>query len=74
MSKLNWNQLNQDEQILITDAANKLRELYMVKDIVETFEKVGLPLLFDQPGYYGKFCPDTDYYMELIEDYCWEKM
>lgn len=73
MPKSNWNHLDPEEQRLITDAANRLIGLYMVKDIVETFEKINLPFLFNQPGFYNQFCPDTEAYREDIEDYCWEK-
>lgn len=73
MPKNNWNQLGYDEQIMIIDAANRLIGLYMVKDIVETFEKINLPLLFNQPSFYNKFCPDTEEFKERIEDYRWEK-
>lgn len=73
MPKTNWDNLEYDEQIMIMDAANRLIGLYMVKDIVETFKKINLPLLFDQPGFYNKFCPDTESFKDSIEDYCWEK-
>ena len=70
----NWNKLNEDEQLLIIDAANRLKGLYMVKDILAVFDKINLPLLYNYPGYYEKFCPDTEAYLEDIEDYCWDKM
>lgn len=60
MPKTNWDNLEYDEQIMIMDAANRLIGLYMVKDIVETFNKINLPLLFNQPGFYNKFCPDIE--------------
>ena len=39
----------------------------MVKDIVETFNKINLPLLFNQPGFYNKFCPDIPNYIDIVE-------
>lgn len=63
----NWDKFSIDEQILFLDAANSLIGLYMVKDIVETFNKVNLPLLFNQPGFYNKFCPDIPNYIDIVE-------
>ena len=56
----NWNKLEYDEQVMIVDAANRLMGLYMIKDIVKTFNKINLPLLYSQPGFHERFSPDTD--------------
>ncbi len=45
---------------MIVDAANRLMGLYMIKDIVETFNKINLPLLYSQPGFHERLSPDTD--------------
>lgn len=74
MLNSNWKKLTYDEQMLMANAANRLIGFYMVKDIIETFDKVNLPLLFNQPGFYDRFCPDTEGFREQIEDYCFEKM
>lgn len=70
----NWNLLNHEEQSAIISAVNKIKEFQYVTEIMEEFDKLDLPLLYNQPGYYNEFCPDTEEYREYIEDYCWDKM
>ena len=69
MSTNNWNQLSIKQVEVIESAVNAIKDEFKIEEIIETFEEIGLPLLYDYPGFYNKFVADTDYNNELIEDF-----
>ena len=66
----NWGQLTVKQVEVIESAANAIKDEFKIEEIIETFEEMGFPLLYDYPGFYGKFVADTDYNNELIEEWC----
>lgn len=74
MPENRWNDLTINEISMVERMANRIKDEYPIDDIMNTFESMGFPLLYDCPGFYNKFLADTAYNQELIEDYCFDQM
>lgn len=76
MSANNWEKLTLQQIWTIEDLINESKiftNTSKVEEILDIFERMGYPLLWDKPSFYNQFCADTPYNQELIEDYLYDQ-
>ena len=69
-----WETFDLQQVEMLENAANSLKRngYALIDEILDTFERVGLPLIYNAPGFYGKFCADCPARIEDIENFCFD--